>query len=115
MILSSYELTGKPLDWALAKAMNVEDAYGWNAGAGEKVLIPWATDPGLSRAVLQERKVSVMWRPNLKLWWACVDADPEDDFTLGATSADRHEAQMRALVAHSLGNSVDVPDDVATS
>ncbi|OAD82920.1 hypothetical protein ATN89_17715 [Comamonas thiooxydans] len=50
--------------------------------------------------LMDKYKISTLWRHSLGHWWACCEADPADDRTLGMVGETRNKAAMRALLSH---------------
>ena len=122
--IKTSELSGKALDWALAKAIFPESF----AGRCNKQGLPyWAagwlrsgspsTDWAQLGPLIDQYKISMMPRPVLDLsnayWWAQVGPERPENSTLnhGETAL---IAACRAIVAAELGDEVEIPEELVS-
>ena len=98
------ELTGKRLNWAVAKAI----------GEYSPTAVPeYSTDWAHGGPIIEREKIDVMWCGDR---WCAYTADAEcttgDDRQLVTEGATPLIAAMRGYVASKLGDEVELPEDI---
>jgi hypothetical protein len=73
----------------------------------------YSTSHAQGGPIIHRDKISVLWRPERSVYWACYGGqDPADEEVLGADGATYLEAAMRCRVMAKLGEEVEVPDEL---
>ena len=115
------EMIGKPLDWAVSiiemrrRIAANEYVKAWaqaNIIAGVQC-DPYSVDWLWAGEIIEREQISVLHRgfgPD-NTWFACY-GDAGDEETLGYFGPTPLVAAMRAYVAHTLGDEIDIPDSL---
>lgn len=124
MKIKSSDLTGKALDWAVAKAV-------WTLNNGAQFEIPisvfmadYSTNAAITVPIIEREDISILNRaitnPDLPKWFAvsrdaiqlALDEDGDTDAAIGCTGPTFLIAGTRCFVVIVLGDEVDVADEL---
>lgn len=107
------------MNWAVAVALKRQFVVRVKDGttelmvldaAGQAVSLPnYEGDPAAAQGIVEEKRISSIWRASMGEWWACRDDDPLDDSVEGCFGHTSQIAAMRAWVKNELGDTVNVP------
>lgn len=103
MKIRTSQLTGAPLDWAVAQCEGEKHDETWGPHYSEY----WEK----GGPIIEREAVSVLYRPESNQWWACA-GDPGEEETPGLFGETALIAAMRCYVAGNLGDQVDVPEEL---
>ena len=120
MEIKTAELTGKPLSWVLAKALNKRPALSFEREVVVSEIVGWQlfdyADPATCMGLIDLHKIDINHRDPLRLDRSVLASwgDP-NDFAYGYFSARGKtlaEAVARCVVAMRLGDEVEIPDEL---
>lgn len=74
-----------------------------------------STDADKAWKLISEKDISILWRPDRKVFWACCDGqNPIDDEVIGCDGTTHLEAAMRCVVLASIDDDaepvVEIPE-----
>jgi len=119
MNISTDDLIGMPLDWAVAKCLNHQIAENYGAyiriylpdskQSGHTLIFCPSTDWAVGGAIIEREKISLSYRavPDEPYWAAEIDEPLCQEY--GPTAL---VAAMRCYVRSKLGNVVNVPNEL---
>jgi hypothetical protein len=102
MKLKTSDLEGVALDWAVAQA-RIDGAFEHYATPGWSPSTVWSQ----GGPIIEREGITIEYEADPQKWCACIMADQE---VYGPTAL---IAAMRCYVASTLGETVEVPDDIA--
>jgi len=118
------ELTGPALDWAVAKCEGITVKYqpGFLTYSEIKFLADWddaleyspSTDWSQGGPIIERERIRIVPYPLRRIkegWWAGFDY--ADERAIGCAGPTPLIAAMRCFVASRLGDTVEVPDELA--
>ena len=100
--MKTSELTGAALDWAVTKC----EGFDHKVTSNEWGMWGWATDWAQGGPIIERERIEL--EHDGFIWWARIKADEEYS---GPTPL---IAAMRCYVASKLGDTIDIPEGVAT-
>ena len=101
--MKTSELTGAALDWAVTKC----EGFDHKVTSSEWGMWGWATDWAQGGPIIERERIEL--EHDGFIWWARIKADEEYS---GPTPL---IAAMRCYVASKLGDTIDIPEGVATN
>ena len=101
--MKTSELAGAALDWAATKC----EGYDHKVTSSEWGMWGWATDWAQGGPLIERERIEL--EHDGFIWWARIKADEEYS---GPTPL---IAAMRCYVASKLGDTIDIPEGVATN
>jgi len=101
--MKTSELSGAALDWAVTKC----EGYDHEVTSNEWGMWGWATDWAQGGPLIERERIEL--EHDGFIWWARIKADEEYS---GPTPL---IAAMRCYVASKLGDTIDIPEGVATN
>jgi len=113
MKIKTAELTGKALDWALAKALKKTPALNFKRDVCVSEIMGWQpfshTDPATCLGLIERHMIDVTYEPRHKDCPMWVARMPRWGLNYGSTPA---EAVARCVVQMQLGDEVEVPSEL---
>jgi hypothetical protein len=113
------DATDSQIVWLVAKCEGYDEGYLerqlGNPNPDTRAIPGYCTDPSEAWPIIEREKISILWRPERGVYWACCGGqDPADEEVTGQNGATALAAAMRCYVAHELGDeddgAVEVPD-----
>ena len=121
--MKTSELTGIALDWAVAKCKYPELVWGSSIGihhASHQIVIPHLPEPqcywnpstnwAQGGPIIERERIAVDYRDTFDWWVAYVNGGTDEEY--GCTGPTPLIAAMRCYVASTLGDDVEIPEEL---